>query len=209
MKTIVAICGKSASGKDTLLNKMRESHSDYNFIVKDTSRPPRQGEVHGVDYNFVDFEDIVTNSRLYLCRSIYRGWAYGTRLSQLKDGVNVGIFSPNDLLQIKDFLETENIKDVTVVPVYLDIDNVTRKERSIQRDGRFNLERIRRSFTDKKDFQNIDHIIRSFPGYLKWYGNGAAVYKVSSLDTKYRYNTCIVYEIEDILSKMGINSGTE
>lgn len=48
---ITLYIGKSAVGKDTLLKKQIED--GVSPIISFTTRPMREGEVNGVDYNFV------------------------------------------------------------------------------------------------------------------------------------------------------------
>ena len=198
-KYLIAICGKSASGKDTLARGLSRELG-YNLIVKDTSRPSRHNETHGQDYYFVDSQDIYGNEELYMCRSVFRGWAYGTRISELKDGVNVGVFSPIDLLQIKDTLKDEN---VIIIPVYLDINKKVRRARAIDRNrGRISFEILRREFTDDKDFSNIDSIIRTFfPAYVKYYGNTVQYRECFDTNTRYRYDGQLNNIILDIVEK--------
>ena len=54
---IIAICGKSATGKDTLaawlLSMLKVINVPTNIIVSDTTRPPRFKEENGVDYYFL------------------------------------------------------------------------------------------------------------------------------------------------------------
>ncbi len=52
---IIIICGKSASGKDTLMNKLVES-GEFEPIISTTSRPMREGEMNGREYFFVTKE---------------------------------------------------------------------------------------------------------------------------------------------------------
>ena len=55
-KILIPIIGKSASGKDTALKQLyKEFKKDYDVsvIVSDTTRPPRDGERNGIDYNFI------------------------------------------------------------------------------------------------------------------------------------------------------------
>lgn len=57
---IVAICGKSATGKDTLAKFLTNYFSSFGFytnnIVSITTRPPRVNEKNGIDYYFVTDE---------------------------------------------------------------------------------------------------------------------------------------------------------
>lgn len=54
---IIALCGPSGSGKTTLQNALLSApNSDFVRVVGDTTRPPREGEIDGVDYHFVSEE---------------------------------------------------------------------------------------------------------------------------------------------------------
>ena len=56
-KVIIAICGKSSSGKTTLANDLyyyfKELGIKVHHMVSFTTRPPRAGEKEGLDYCFV------------------------------------------------------------------------------------------------------------------------------------------------------------
>jgi guanylate kinase len=54
---LIVISGPSGVGKDTLLERMRERGCPMHFVVTATDRPPRPGEVHGVDYFFLATEE--------------------------------------------------------------------------------------------------------------------------------------------------------
>jgi guanylate kinase len=48
------VSAPSGSGKTTLLQHLLKTFTDLSFSVSHTTRSPRQGERHGVDYFFVD-----------------------------------------------------------------------------------------------------------------------------------------------------------
>ena len=52
---ITILMGKSSSGKDTLLNELKEY--DFKPLISTTSRPMRDGETEGVQYHFTSNED--------------------------------------------------------------------------------------------------------------------------------------------------------
>jgi guanylate kinase len=54
---LIVISGPSGVGKDTLLERMRGRGCPMHFVVTATDRPPRPGEVHGVDYFFLATEE--------------------------------------------------------------------------------------------------------------------------------------------------------
>ena len=55
---VTILCGKSASGKDTLL---RELIKDGYFqpLISTTTRPMRDGEVQDKDYHFISHDDFM------------------------------------------------------------------------------------------------------------------------------------------------------
>ena len=74
----------SGAGKTTLIRRMFASHPNLRktlvFAVSHTTRPPRPGEVEGVDYHFVDsptFERMVEEGR-FLEWAVVHGRLYGT-----------------------------------------------------------------------------------------------------------------------------------
>lgn len=76
---IIAICGKSATGKTSLAKRLINFliNNDYpvNFIISDTTRPLREGEKHGIDYNFIDPYDfqLRKKNQEYLETTQFRG----------------------------------------------------------------------------------------------------------------------------------------
>lgn len=146
---IIALCGKSAVGKDTILNEVIGDDDKSEFfhkIVSVTTRPKRKTEVDGVDYYFVDDSDI-PNLRL-LELEHFNGWAYGTMQAELEeDRINLGIFTPRGIAQ----LAATGLVELTVVIVESDAD--IRLSRSLLRSfGEQVLEMCRRNIADAEDF---------------------------------------------------------
>ncbi|MRR36567.1 guanylate kinase, partial [bacterium] len=54
---IIVLSGLSGVGKDTVLKHIQERGCPFHFVVTVTTRPPREGEVHGRDYWFVSKEE--------------------------------------------------------------------------------------------------------------------------------------------------------
>lgn len=54
---LIVISGPAGVGKDAVLRRIKELGRPFHFVVTATDRPPRPGEVHGVDYFFVTSEE--------------------------------------------------------------------------------------------------------------------------------------------------------
>lgn len=153
---IIAICGKSAAGKDalkhylwsTLCSQLKPAHK----MVSDTTRPKRDKEKDGVDYNYLTAEEFLekADKREYLEYTSFRKWYYGTPKDQVKNGFNIGIFNPAGLKKLCRY-QCRYI----IIPVYLEVDAGIRLHRMKDREGKFTLEHFRRLFTDWKDFRSI------------------------------------------------------
>ena len=146
---LIALCGKSAVGKDTILNEVigdEDENELFHKIVSVTTRPKRKTEVDGVDYYFVDDSDI-PNLRL-LELEHFNGWAYGTMQAELEeDRINLGIFTPRGIAQ----LAATGLVELIVVIVESDAD--IRLSRSLLRSfGEQVLEMCRRNIADAEDF---------------------------------------------------------
>ena len=149
---ILAIMGKAGSGKDTIVRKIIKKNLIPNAvpIVSCTTRPPRDYEVDGKDYNFITFEyfeeDILNHKMLEA--QIFNNWGYGTRIQDLhSDKINIGVYTPSG---IYDLSEDKNI-DLCVV--YIVADDKTRLLRQLNREDKPDVQEIVRRFgADEGDF---------------------------------------------------------
>jgi len=54
---LIVLTGPSGAGKDSVLARLRSLGRPYHYAVTATTRPPRPGEEHGVDYQFVSQDE--------------------------------------------------------------------------------------------------------------------------------------------------------
>ena len=85
MSVLYFIMGKSASGKDTIFQKIKENPSlGLKTIIPYTTRPKREHEKHGREYYFLSKEQFLSlqrqqkiiESRTY--QTIHGDWTYFT-----------------------------------------------------------------------------------------------------------------------------------
>ena len=92
---LIVISGPSGAGKSTVVFKAVENRNDVCFSTSVTTRKPREGEVDGKEYFFVDlerFQEMVDNDEL-LEHAEHVANSYGTPRAyvekQLEAGLNV------------------------------------------------------------------------------------------------------------------------
>ena len=161
---ILAICGKSASGKDTLAKELIYYLNNENipcqYIVSDTTRPLRVTERNGVEYHFISSFDFIQNqtAKLYLETSSFRGWRYGTHKNSIvANKINIGVFNPEGIRNLRRYKE-----HFLIIPIYLKEDIIIRLRRSYERENRWRFEYIRRAFVDWKNFKDIEYLLNYF-----------------------------------------------
>ena len=137
MSKIFYLMGKSASGKDTIYKKIKETMPELKTIVIYTTRPIREGETEGVEYHFVDEKKLqefqkagkVIELREY--NTVHGIWKYFT--------VNDGQFDADDNYIAIGTLESykgmrEQLGADKLVPIYIEVEDGVRLERALARE---------------------------------------------------------------------------
>lgn len=89
---ILVLSGPSGAGKSSLINKVIEDIGPTYFSISTTTRPMREGEVHGVHYHFVSVEEFKQEieEELFLEYAVVHGNYYGTSLGPVKKALKEG-----------------------------------------------------------------------------------------------------------------------
>lgn len=160
---MICILGASAAGKTTVAREL-EALCGYHRIVTYTTRPPRRGEIDGVDYHFVENETYhnMLASGEFLETGSYNGWDYGTaEIDCVEKGVIV--VTPRGFRNIK------RQNSIQVISFYLNVPRRDRLIKSLQTRNDID-ECIRRNMSDIGQYDGIedevDFVIQN-PGYAK------------------------------------------
>lgn len=156
MKRVIAICGKSGSGKDTIVKEILKRYPNlFKPIVSYTTRPRRENEKEGIDYYFITKSEmankIVNNEMLEV--SEFNNWFYGTAINSLSDDcINIGVYNLDGLEYL-----CQNEQDIDNLIFYINTSDKTRLIRSLNREEHPDVDEIvRRYGTDKNDFNSFD-----------------------------------------------------
>ena len=155
---VIVLTGKSCSGKDSVRRELEGCN--FNNIVSYTSRPIRENEVDGIDYNFVNrsqFEKMILTEQMIEYRTyntLFNGnpdtWYYGLRKEKL-DFTKKHIVIL-DLDGVENFIKYYGRENCFIV--YMCCPKEERKRRAIER-GSFDItEWNRRLVADDKDFKS-------------------------------------------------------
>lgn len=133
-KVIIMLMGRSGSGKSYLEKKLLEKHPDeFHKVVSTTTRSPREGEVNGVHYHFVNEEafdelDMVQTT-------FFDKHKYGSDLPQYTTDHRFVTLAavPESVAKFKEVLKSK-LPDALVVCVYFNI-NAKRLAENMQRRG--------------------------------------------------------------------------
>lgn len=161
---ILAICGKSASGKDSLAHWVEVMLDKFGVpvwrVISDTTRPPRENEEEGKDYRYISkkkFEENINHGH-YIEYTKSRGWYYGTPMDNIHFGrINIMVVNPEGLKNLAEYQAR-----FTIVPIYLEVPFSTRMKRSTNREDGFQIEYLRRALTDFWDFRNMNGLLKQF-----------------------------------------------
>lgn len=161
MHHIFYLMGKSASGKDTIYQKLLEKRDlDLQRIVLYTTRPIREGEAEGREYYFTDEQKLQTlqnEGRLIELRSydtVHGVWHYFTADDgqiDLKSYDYLGIGTLESYQKMKEYFGQN-----TMVPLYIEVEDGERLSRALTREKKQKSPRYaelcRRFLADCEDF---------------------------------------------------------
>lgn len=161
MGRIYYIMGKSATGKDTVYKELLVRCPELQTIVPYTTRPIREGEVHGVEYYFTTNEELdrmkesgkVIELRTY--HTVMGAWNYFTA-----DDGQFDLESDVDYLMIGTLESYEMMcryfGESALIPVYIEIPDGIRLHRATVREDaqkKPNYREVcRRYLADEEDF---------------------------------------------------------
>jgi len=89
---MLVLSSPSGAGKTTISRKLLDSDSDINLSVSVTTRKPREGEVNGKDYSFIDkveFNLMINRDQLLEHAKVFENY-YGTPRKQVEDILTSG-----------------------------------------------------------------------------------------------------------------------
>jgi len=170
---IVVICSFSGAGKDTITKYISDNYN-YKMVISHTSRPVRPSESENNPYHFItkqQFEDMIAQEEFIECRkyntlvnNVPDVWYYGLHC----DSINLSKHSYVVVLDILGLIELKKHFKDNIISFFIDVDEPTRKQRAIGRDGFDETEWNRRKLDDEEQFtfeivnQEVDYMVSNY-----------------------------------------------
>lgn len=153
---IIAICGKTAAGKDTIVNSIKRLYSSKE-IISHTTRNMRPDEVDGEKYDFCSLDEFISlqNQNKFAEVVEYGGNMYGflterVREAEESDEIYTVIAIPDGIHDIEKALGFKLFK------AYIEADDDVRKMRYI---SRLNGNETKQDYIDLEERFKNDNII--------------------------------------------------
>ncbi len=163
MGRLFVFSGPSGTGKTTIVDMIKKKLPDMGYSVSHTSRNPRNGEVHGQQYYFVDKDNFckMTEAGAFVeWAEVYDNF-YGTSFAGLDEQTAKGF----DVLLDLDFQGAKNIRKhyADSVLIYLFPPSLEALQKRLANRGTDNEEtrkmRLKKALTDMKQATWYDYAI--------------------------------------------------
>jgi len=117
---MVILSSPSGAGKTTLTKKVQQKYQNFKISVSHTTRKPRQNEIDGVDYYFLEkneFKNKIKNNEFYEYAKIFDNY-YGTSKKSVLDLIK----NKNDILFDIDWQGTQQLikfKELKLIKIFI------------------------------------------------------------------------------------------
>ena len=168
---VLVISGPSGVGKDTVVNRLKESIPAAHFAITATTRPPRPGEREGVDYHFLseaEYDRLLAEDGF-----LERASVYSSRYGVPKDEVTNAVEKGRDVIVRVDVQGAATIKKLIpdAVLVFIAPPSAEELERRLRDrstdDGPDLLLRIETAVAEIAQRDSFDYVIVNANGRLE------------------------------------------
>jgi len=98
---VFVLSGPSGVGKSTLIERLKQDNFPISYCVTATTRPRREGEIHGTHYYFLsdaEYDALLAADQFLEHAVVHNLYRYGIPLHSIRDGLRKG----HDLIMAPD-----------------------------------------------------------------------------------------------------------
>ena len=167
---LIVISGTPGVGKDSLIRHMEECGCPFHFVVTATDRPPRPGEIHGVDYFFLtatEFTRMIEQDEL-----LEHALVYGQHKGVPKQHVREAMASGKDVIMRVDVQGAATIRRLApeAVLIFLTASSDEELERRLRARGGDSPAQLEKRFAaareEMKRWPEFDYVVVNRDGEL-------------------------------------------
>ncbi len=161
---LIVLSSPSGAGKTTISRMLLAADQDITMSISATTRPPRPGEVEGVDYHFVDdpeFDRLIDAGEFVEWAPVF-GHRYGTPKAPVKDALRDG----RDILFDIDWQGTQQLHSAMgedLVRIFILPPSVPELERRLRERGTdpeaVVADRMRRAATEISHWAEYEYVL--------------------------------------------------
>lgn len=155
----------SGTGKTTIAKRILSAFPETKFSISATTRKPRKGEKHGVDYFYLsqkEFNNKIVEGDFIEWEKVYNGTRYGTLRSEVDKMIKKGYFPLLDI-EVKGATNIKRLYGSQCVTIFIHPPSLDElKERLVKRgtETKYSLqERLERAKKELKYANVFDYVI--------------------------------------------------
>ncbi|MBU2511808.1 guanylate kinase [bacterium] len=148
---IFVVSAPSGAGKTTLIKKAQKLVQNITFSVSHTSRKPRSGEKHGLDYYFVsesEFQRKIKEGDFLEWAEVYGNY-YGTSKSQISGLLEKGRIVILDI-DVQGAMQLRNVKEMNIKFVFIEPPSIEELNTRLNNRGTETVESINKRIQNAK-----------------------------------------------------------
>lgn len=130
----IIVSAPSGAGKTTIVQSLISKGLPLEFSISATSRPPRDNEINGKDYYFLnidEFKNKIANNEFIEYEEVYPGLFYGTLKTEIDRIISDGKYPIFDV-DVKGGIKLKNIFGENALAIFIKPPNLEELEKRLK-----------------------------------------------------------------------------
>lgn len=162
---LIILTAPSGAGKTTIAHALLKEFPELGFTISATTRQPREGEINGADYYFLnvaDFERKILENAFIEYEMVYPGKYYGTLYSEFEriwknDKIPLRVVDVLGAVELKKEFESKSLT-IFIQPPSVEILYKRLELRETEHENAIK-ERIKRASMEMQYASHFDHVV--------------------------------------------------
>lgn len=142
----IIVSAPSGAGKTTIVQSLISKGLPLKFSISATSRPPRNNEINGKDYYFLnidEFKNKIANNEFIEYEEVYPGLFYGTLKTEIDRIIADGKYPIFDV-DVKGGIKLKNIFGENALAIFIKPPNIEELEKRLKNRNTENEETLKK-----------------------------------------------------------------